>query len=386
MDTQFFKRLLSGIVSTKTISSENPDESQSNAELVEFLSKESQALGGICKQQQVLDAPLKNNLLVRFGPDVPGGLLLSGHTDTVGCSPELWNSDPFSLHESDDRFAGLGVIDMKGFFAHALAAIKDIGSHNLTKPLWLLATVDEETSMRGAISGVPFVKASGVRPDAALIGEPTSLVPVFQHKGYLAYTIGIKGEACHSSNPDAGVNAIEIASDVLKEIFALRDFLKTAYRDEAFAVPYPTLNVGAIRGGDSTNRVCDYCEFDLDIRPIASSPVADLETMLKNAAEKGAGNNAHRVCVREQYAGIPPFRTAKENEFIRTLEELTGHQAQAVAYCTEASFLAGLGCPLAVMGAGDIANAHSINEWLPKNEIEKLNEILKALIAKYCFC
>lgn len=384
MDTQFFKRLLSGIVATKTISSENPAESQSNMELVKFLEKESQSLGGICIEQPVLSDPHKNNLLVRFGPDVPGGLLLSGHTDTVGCSPELWSSDPFKLHESEDRFAGLGVIDMKGFFAHALAALKDVGTQNLSKPLWLLATVDEETSMRGAIAAAPFAKTRGVRPDAALIGEPTSLVPVFQHKGYLAYTIAIEGEACHSSNPDAGVNAIEIASGVLKEIFALRDALKTAYRDDAFAVPYPTLNVGAIRGGDSTNRVCDCCEFDLDMRPIASSPVADLEKMLKDAAAKGAGNNADRVCVSEQYAGIPPFRTAKDNEFIRTLEELSGNHATAVAYCTEASFLAELGCPLAVMGAGDIANAHSINEWLPKDEIEKLNGILKALIEKYC--
>ena len=383
MDHSYFRDLLKQVVAINTISSDNPEENRSNLDLTAMLTDQAAELGGSSHTWHVYQTPVaKDNLLIRFGPDVPGGLMLSGHTDTVPCDASGWRTDPFTLAEDDDFFYGLGVIDMKGFFAHALTAIRDLGAPlELKKPLYLLATVDEETTMNGAMR---FAEHAPIRPDAVLIGEPTSLVPVIKHKGYMAFSVKVEGRSCHSSNPDAGVSAIKIMNRIVSEICALEKKLKTKFRDEDFKVPYPTLNIGSIHGGDATNRVCGQCEIRLDIRPIRDSSPEELKTLLTEAVKNGAGDDLGRVSVNELYPPIPGFGTSADTDLVRLAAVLSGRDPLTVSYSTEASILSSLGSPVVVLGAGSIDDAHQVNEKLPKNEIERFNGILREMIRRYC--
>ncbi|MCV4802518.1 peptidase dimerization domain-containing protein, partial [Escherichia coli] len=94
--------------------------------------------------------------------------------------------------------------------------------------------------------------------------EPTSLQPVRAHKGHISKAIRIQGQSGHSSDPARGVNAIELMHDAIGHILQLRDNLKERYHYEAFTVPYPTLNLGHIHGGDASNRICACCELHMD--------------------------------------------------------------------------------------------------------------------------
>ncbi len=384
MNHTYFNALLADITKTNTISSDTPAENQNNIELIDLLEKEGTTLGAVSSRQDVPGTPVKQNLLLRFGPDINGGLLLSGHTDTVPCDAKLWDSDPFTLHITDEYMHGLGVIDMKGYFAHIFTVIKDeIDISKLTKPLYILATVDEETSMIGAQT---FIKETNVKPEAVVIGEPTSLVPVFQHKGFMAYEVKVTGKSGHSSNPDAGISAILIMSKIIEAINNWSLELRNRFPDSSFNVPYPTVNIGSIRGGDSPNRICSECSILLDMRPLASTPPQMMEEELIDTVKEAAGEYQNIVTVKELYPGMDPFATPKASKLISKLTELSGNEAVAVNYCTEASFLKDLNCEVAIMGAGDIADAHQPNEKLPRNEIELQHDILTELIKYYCYC
>ncbi|MGF7449782.1 M20/M25/M40 family metallo-hydrolase, partial [Klebsiella michiganensis] len=154
-----------------------------------------------------------------------------------------WNRVPFTLTEHDNKLYGLGTADMKGFFAFILDALRDVDVTQLKKPLYILATADEETSMAGARY---FAETTQLRPDCAIIGEPTSLQPIRAHKGHMSNAVRIQGQSGHSSDPARGVNAIELMHDAIGRIMQLRDDLKERYHYAAFTVPYPTLNLGAI--------------------------------------------------------------------------------------------------------------------------------------------
>lgn len=142
---------------------------------------------------------------------------------------------------------------MKGFFAFILDALRDVDVTQLKKPLYILATADEETSMAGARY---FSENTAIRPDCAIIGEPTSLQPIRAHKGHISTAVRVMGQSGHSSDPARGVNAIELMHDAIGRIMQLRDTLKARYHYDAFTVPYPTLNLGSPHGGDASNRIC----------------------------------------------------------------------------------------------------------------------------------
>ncbi len=378
----YFKDLLGKLISSPSVSSEDPSLDRSNQGILEILENEAKAMNGVCLRQKVISDPPKDNLLIRFGPDVPGGLLLSGHTDTVPYDEKGWKTNPFELTEDPDFFYGLGVIDMKGFFAHALTAYREImETSKMLRPLYLLATVDEETTMAGAKS---FAAEASIRPDAIIIGEPTSLTPIFKHKGYMAYRITVNGKSCHSSNPDEGINAISIMNRIITGIETMAEHMKTSFRDDGFPVNYPTLNIGSVHGGDAPNRICGSCLLELDIRPTPATSPQMLDELLKKTVREAAGSSFERVQISELYPPIPPFETDPSSDLISICEKITGKRRAAVNYSTEASFLSTIGAPLVVLGAGDIADAHQINEKLPKREIEGINRFLREIIAACC--
>lgn len=374
-----FAERLREIVSLNSISSEEPELDQSNESVIRCLERWLRELGFDVTLIKVKEKPLKYDLLARLG-EGDGGLLLSGHTDTVPADPASWKSDPLSLTETEDRYTGLGSIDMKGFFAFAADAAASFSGKKLREPLYILATSDEETTMNGAKA---FMEQASIRPRAVIIGEPTSLTPVYKHKGYMAFRVIAHGRRAHSSNPAEGINAIEIMHRAIAGIMKFRDSLKK-FRSSDFKVPEPTLNIGIIRGGDSPNSVPDTCVMQFDVRPTELTPVDFIEKEVRKAIAQSAGEYSGSIEIEALYPPLPAFGGGKDQPVVRKLAELSGNEPVTVGYATEAGLLSALTQNTVVFGAGSISNAHQPDEYLLKKEIEPMSRILREIISLIC--
>ncbi|WP_428772703.1 acetylornithine deacetylase [Vibrio sp.] len=373
-----FTEVYRGLISTSSISSTDPHWDQGNAEVIEKLAEWLKDVGFEVDTKQV--APGKYNLLAKRGQG-EGGLLLAGHSDTVPFDEGRWSYDPHALTEANNRFYGLGTADMKGFFAFIIEAVKKIDWSSQTKPLYILATCDEETTMLGARD---FTANAPVKPDYCIIGEPTSLVPIRAHKGHVANAIRVTGKSGHSSDPALGVNAIEIMHEVLFAMMKLRDKLVKEYHHPGFAIPNPTLNLGHIHGGDSANRICGCCELHYDVRPLPGISLDGLDNMLRGALADIEARWPGRITITPLHEAIPGYECQQDHPFIQGVEEICQHPTETVNYCTEAPFLQQL-CPTLVLGPGSIDQAHQPDEYLAFEFIEPTIDILAKAIKRYCF-
>lgn len=379
MNLPSFFTLYQSLIASPSISADEAGLDQSNKRLIEMLADWFQTLGFRVEVQPVPDTRNKFNLLASLGQG-PGGLLLAGHTDTVPFDDGRWTRDPFQLTEHDNKLYGLGTADMKGFFAFILDVLRDVERDKLTKPLYILATADEETSMAGAKY---FSATSQLRPDLAIIGEPTSLKPIRAHKGHIANSIRIMGQSGHSSDPDKGVNAIELMHESIGQLLTLRRTLQERYHNPAFAIPYPTMNLGQIHGGDSANRICGCCELHMDIRPLPEMPLSDLDELLNEALEPVKQRWPGRLTVSHINPPIPGYECPTCDPAMQAIEQLLGERAETVNYCTEAPFIQQL-CPTVVLGPGSIEQAHQPDEFLATSFIEPTRALLKQMIHHFC--
>ncbi|MBK4716709.1 MULTISPECIES: acetylornithine deacetylase [Tenebrionibacter/Tenebrionicola group] len=368
------------LIATPSVSATEAALDQSNAALIALLAGWFKDLGFNVEVQPVPGTRKKLNLLARAGSGT-GGLLLAGHTDTVPFDDGRWTRDPFTLTEHDNKLYGLGAADMKGFFAFILDALRDIDVATLKRPLYILATADEETTMAGARY---FAKSATIRPDCAIIGEPTSLQPVRAHKGHISNAVRILGQSGHSSDPARGVNAIELMHAAIGHILTLRDSLKARYRFDAFTVPYPTLNLGAIHGGDASNRICACCEMHMDIRPLPGMTLSELDGLLNEALAPVSERWPGRLTVSELHPPIPGYECPPDNELVQVVENLLGVQTEVVNYCTEAPFIQNI-CPTLVLGPGSINQAHQPDEYLETRFIKPTRELIHQVVRHFCW-
>jgi acetylornithine deacetylase len=375
----YFSRLKE-LVALPSVSSSDPRWDMGNRAVVDLLANWLEAEGFSCRILPINDQPHKANLIAQRGTG-PGGLVLAGHTDTVPCNPERWQSDPFCLTEKDQRLYGLGATDMKGFFPTVLQSLTSFKDIPLRQPLIVLATADEESSMSGARAlqkqGFPSARA-------AVIGEPTGLKPIRLHKGILLETIEVLGQAGHSSNPALGVNAMEAMHQVMGSLMAFRQQLQHRHQHLDFAVPVPSLNLGCIHGGDNPNRICGRCELQFDLRPLPGMALEHLREQLRERLQPIANQTGTRIELRSLSEGIAPFEEPANSELVRLLEAFSGYNAEAVNFATEAPFLQALGMQTVILGPGSIDQAHQPDEYIPLADIPKAQGILEALIRHYC--
>ncbi len=366
------------LIATPSVSCTQPHWDQSNRAVIDLLAGWLADLGFACEIQEV--APGKANLLATFGSG-PGGLVLAGHSDTVPFDAALWHSDPLRLTAQGDRWVGLGVCDMKGFFPLVIEALRELLDQPFRQPLLVLATCDEESSMAGARA----LAAAG-RPlgRAAVIGEPTGLKPIRLHKGVMMERIDILGQSGHSSDPSLGHSALEAMQDVMGELRLLRAQWQREFNNPQFGVPQPTLNFGCIHGGDNPNRICGQCALEFDLRPLPGMDPEQLRAAIRGKLQPLAERHQVRIDYAPLFANVPPFEQSADSELVRVAEKLTGHAAQAVAFGTEAPYLQQLGCETIVLGPGDIACAHQPGEFLELARIEPTVRLLRQLIQHYC--
>lgn len=375
-----FTSALEQLIASPSISSTQPSWDQGNKDVIELLATWFENLGFEVQIQAVPHTLNKFNMLAKLGSGT-GGLLLSGHSDTVPFDENRWSSDPLKIKVKDDKFFGLGTCDMKGFFALILQACQGLTEKSLIKPLYVLATAEEETTMAGARF---FAQNQIIKPDAAIIGEPTNLVPVIMHKGHMSHRISIEGKSGHSSQPDKGVNAIEIMNHVISALLVFKKRLAVNYTNHAFDVPEPTLNFGAINGGDNANRICGHCTLDIDMRALPGISDTELVNLLAETLKPLAEQYPARITFNELHPSSPSFEQKKPSSLITLAEEISGHHCCAVNYATEAPYIQQLGCQTIVMGPGSIDQAHQPDEFLAFSEIDKTEKMLVKMIQHYC--
>jgi acetylornithine deacetylase len=372
--------MLARLISQPSISSASAEWDHSNEPVVRTLAEWLEPMGFEVEVLDVPGMPGKVNMIATLGRG-PGGLVLSGHTDTVPFDDKRWQSDPFRLTERDNRWYGLGTCDMKGFFPLAIEAAKAFVNEKLQQPLIILATADEESSMNGARA-----LAEAGRPKAryAVIGEPTGLKPVRMHKGIMMERLVFEGLSGHSSDPGLGRNALEGMHEALGHLLALRKSWQEQYSNPNFRVQVPTMNLGCIHGGDNPNRICARCELHFDLRPLPGMDMDALRHSIKQTLQPLAQSRGLSMEFEPLFDGVPPFETAEDAELVRACEKLTGHTAEAVAFATEAPWLQKLGLETLVMGPGSIDQAHQPDEFLELSQLDPAVRILKGLIRKFC--
>jgi acetylornithine deacetylase len=195
------REILDKLVSFRTVSS------VSNLELIDWVETYLDDLG--VKATRVYNADgTKANLYANVGPDVEGGVILSGHTDVVPVEGQAWDTDPFVVTEMDGKLFGRGTCDMKGFDALALAAVPRALERGVTRPLQIALSYDEEVGCLGAPSMIAEMRKTMPAASAVVVGEPSMMKAVAGHKGGFGWWVHVHGFEVHSSLMHTGVNAI----------------------------------------------------------------------------------------------------------------------------------------------------------------------------------
>lgn len=329
----------------------------------------------------------KANLYATIGPAERAGVMLSGHTDVVPVSGQAWSVDPFQLTADDERLYGRGAADMKGFLAAVLAAVPALVEAELTVPVHLAFSHDEEVGCLGVRTLLDDLARQPVRPAACLVGEPTSMRLATSHKGKLAVRLHLRGKACHSGMAPEGVNAIHAASHLIGWVEnKAREKAKEGPFDERFAFAHTTLQVGTIQGGAALNIVPQDCRFDLEIRNV---PEDDAEALLNELMEFASSldkqmRTSHpeagiRLERLTEYPGLSMNGDHAMVEFILAL--LEERSRERIGFGTEAGlFQRELGLPTLVCGPGNIAQAHQPDEFITREQLTRCEAFLARLI------
>jgi acetylornithine deacetylase len=372
------REMIAQLIAIPSVSCVHADMDMSNRGVIDLVADWAENLGFSIEIQDA--AAGKHNLIARAGSG-SDGLVLSGHTDTVPCNPDLWSGDPFSAREADDRIYGLGSCDMKSFLALALEASSKIDLGKLERPLTIVATADEESTM----SGARLIADNGKKLGRyCVIGEPTGLQPIRQHKGNLTMSVEYLGQSGHASDPGLGNNALDGMHQFMTALYAYRDKIQQAHSDPAFAIPTPTMNLGHIHGGDNSNRICGNCLLLIDIRFLPGMSFASLKADIEQIAAEVAEIRGLRLTTQVFGSGLPAMNTDEASEIAQYLTRLTGKKAGAVGFGTEAPYYNSMQTETIVIGPGSIDQAHQPDEYLPIEQIEPTIQMLDNLIERFC--
>lgn len=335
------------------------------------------------------DTGQKASLYATIGPKDRGGILLSGHTDTVPVDGQQWTSDPFILTRRGDHLYGRGTADMKSFVAIALAFAPDFAKADLKTPIHYAFSYDEEVGCVGVRPLIEHLNTLTVRPRMAIIGEPTEMQIICAHKGKLAMRCRVEGLSCHSSLAPKGVNAVEYAADVVSYLRGMaRRIASEGPFDEGFDIPHTTVHAGVIRGGTALNIVPKECTFDFEFRYLPEQDPAVLLAEVQRYAHEVLEPEMKAIAPSagfswQQLSATPGLDVAPEDEVVTLAKALAGQNGQSkVAFATEASlFQKSGGIPAVVCGPGNIAQAHKPDEYIAMSEVAKGEAFMRRLLA-----
>jgi acetylornithine deacetylase len=359
------REILDRLVAFPTVSRD------SNLDLVDWV--EDYLAGHGVASRRVHDATgRKAALYANVGPEVEGGVVLSGHTDVVPVDGQVWDTDPFTVTERDGRLYGRGTCDMKGFDALALAAVPLALERGVKRPLQIAFSYDEEVGCLGAPPMIDDMAAHLPKAGAVIVGEPSMMKAVTAHKGGIGFALHFKGFEVHSSIMHRGVNAIMWGAKLIDWANAVNEENRAREPGPLAALfdpPWTTLHVGQISGGTAHNITAADCRFGVDFRIVPGEGMAEWEARLAaKVAELAAAMKAVRpeagISMERRFhvPALEPEATGRAEALVRAITGDNGRHV--VSYGTEAGQFQERGHSAVICGPGDIAQAHQPNEFI----------------------
>jgi acetylornithine deacetylase len=324
------------------------------------------------------------------GNATTGGIVLSGHTDVVPVDGQPWDSNPFDATLADNRLIGRGVADMKSFSAIGLAMVPELLRRGLKQPLHFALSYDEEVGCIGVRRLIADLAARGIKPAGCIIGEPTGMRPVVAHKGKRSFRCRVRGHAAHSALTPLGVNAVQIAGELVVFLTQMaRRFRERGGFDAGYDVPYTTVHTGVIRGGTAVNIVPRDCQFDFEFRHLPLDDPDELLAEVKRFAatlvpEMHAVDPATYIEF-DQLSALPGFDTHGGSEIAELGKLLSGsREFGKVSFGSEAALFHNAAIPTVICGPGHIAQAHQPNEWIALEQLELCDRFMRRLADRIC--
>lgn len=324
----------------------------------------------------------KANLFITTGPKDKAGVLLSGHTDVVPVEGQAWDTDPFEAITKDGKIYGRGTADMKGFIACALVAIKQAADKELSYPLHLCLSYDEEIGCVGVRGILDQISQLIVAPRIVIIGEPTLMKVATSHKGKSVFQVSFFGEEGHSALAPNFKNAIHMASQFVQSLIYSQDTIaKEGKQDTGFDIPYSTIHVGKISGGEAINIVPNLCQLHYEIRNLAEEGIEDIQQLILEEFNKQTFADYCDIKTVNQYPGL---LTKPQEPEVKTVQSLLSEPASTtkISFGTEGGLFQQLfDSPIIVCGPGSIEAAHKPNEYIAIDQLKSCNTFLHKLIA-----
>ena len=314
----------------------------------------------------------KAALFAHVGPDVEGGIVLSGHTDVVPVDGQAWDTDPWTVIEKDGKYFGRGTCDMKGFDALSIWALVEAHHRGVTRPLQLALSYDEEVGCLGAPPMIDRMVETLPKASAVIVGEPSMMNAVTAHKGGLGLNTRIKGYEVHSSLMHTGVSAIMYGARLIE--WANQTNAASAAAEPSpvaamFEPTFTTVHIGTIEGGTADNITAKDCRFSVDMRVL---PDESPERWREIYMEQVAGVVADMKAVHPDTAievdttfWVPGLRPEEDGEAERIVRQITGDNGEhVVSYGTEAGQFQERDYSVVICGPGSIEQAHQPNEFI----------------------
>jgi len=375
------RELLTILVAFPTVSRD------SNLDLVDWVA-DYLAGHGIETARDYDGSGKKASIYAHVGPEEPGGIVLSGHTDVVPVDGQTWDTDPFEVTEKDGKLYGRGTCDMKGFDALAIWAVVEAKRRGVVRPMQLALSRDEEIGCVGAPPMIERMKGHLPRASLAIIGEPTDMGIINGHKGGVGFDLHFRGFEIHSSLQDRGVSAIMEAARLIQwcneqnEASAAR-----ADPQSPFDPPFSTLHVGVIEGGTAHNITAKDCTFILSLRALPTEDVGEWRAkILAEIAKIEAGMKRIRpeaeIRVNPRW-DVPGLRAEDGGEAESFVRKLTGQNSSGVvSFGTEAGQFQAAGYSAVVCGPGSIAQAHQANEFITVDQFRQGEAFMEKLLSE----
>lgn len=375
-------RVLADLVAFPTVSR------TSNLDLVAYVEALLDAQG-VPHRRGLDPTGTRGNLVARIGPAVPGGVVLTGHTDVVPVEGQPWQADPFRLRDEGDRLVGRGTTDMKGFLASVLAHVPAMVAAPLIRPILLVLTYDEEIGTVGAPAAVELLLATEPRPASVIVGEPTGMAPVVAHKGIRAFTTTVEGRDGHSSQPQRAANALAAAVRLATFIDDLAARVASGPQDPAFDPPHTTFNLATLQAGQAINIVPRQAELTWEYRPVPADDADVLAAEVERFATAevlprllaGIGEGTITTRADAVARGLRPEEGSPAEALVRRLTGTTT-PGGTVPYATDGGHFQAAGLSTVVCGPGSIEQAHQPEEWIATAQLAACDAMLSRLVTE----
>lgn len=334
--------------------------------------------------------PHKAALFAHVGPDIEGAVVLSGHTDVVPVDGQPWETNPWDVVEKEGKYYGRGTCDMKGFDALAIWALVEAHYAEVTRPLQLALSFDEEIGCTGAPPMIAAMQGVVPKGSAVIVGEPSMMKAVTGHKGGNAFATHVVGFEVHSSIHYRGVSAVHEGARLIQwatEQNELNGAATPGPLASMFDPAYTTWHVGIISGGTADNITAKDCHFNMGYRAVPGDDTARLNQMYFDKVNevKAAMQAVHPeadIVLTPRFA-VPPLKPEEGGEAEGLVRAVTGdNAAHVVSYGTEAGQFQDAGYSAVVCGPGDIAQAHQPNEFIEVAQFEAGHQFMCELLAK----